>query len=83
VETPHKFITAVINLSGVSTNKTIIYFIAMQTYKELITKTYISLLTGISVNFFEMKLVQVLAPIFACILDCFLVHAGRHRRCDF
>jgi hypothetical protein len=27
--------------------------------------------------------VQVLAPIFACILDCFLVHAGRHRRCDF
>jgi phage-related holin len=37
VETPHKFITAVINLRGVSTNKTIIYFIAMQTYKELIT----------------------------------------------
>jgi hypothetical protein len=29
------FITAVINLRGVSTNKTIIYFIAMQTYKEL------------------------------------------------
>jgi hypothetical protein len=28
---------AVINLRGVSTNKTIIYFIAMQTYKELIT----------------------------------------------
>jgi hypothetical protein len=27
---------AVINLHGVSTNKTIIYFIAMQTYKELI-----------------------------------------------
>jgi hypothetical protein len=27
---------AVINLRGVSTNKTIIYFIAMQTYKELI-----------------------------------------------
>jgi hypothetical protein len=26
---------AVINLRGVSTNKTIIYFIAMQTYKEL------------------------------------------------
>jgi hypothetical protein len=26
---------AVINLCGVSTNKTIIYFIAMQTYKEL------------------------------------------------
>jgi hypothetical protein len=25
---------AVINLRGVSTNKTIIYFIAMQTYKE-------------------------------------------------
>jgi hypothetical protein len=36
VETPRKFITAVINLRGVSTNKTI-YFIAMQTYKELIT----------------------------------------------
>jgi hypothetical protein len=34
VETPHKFITAVINLHGVSTNKTIICFIAMQTYKE-------------------------------------------------
>jgi hypothetical protein len=29
---------AVINLRGVSTNKTIIYFIAMQTYKELINK---------------------------------------------
>jgi hypothetical protein len=27
---------AVINLRGVSTNKTIIYLIAMQTYKELI-----------------------------------------------
>ena len=27
----------VINLRGVSTNKTIIYFIAMQTYKELIS----------------------------------------------
>jgi hypothetical protein len=36
VETPRKFITAVINLRGVSTNKTIIDFIAMQTYKELI-----------------------------------------------
>ena len=36
VETARKFITAVINLRGVSTNKTIIYFIAMQTYKELI-----------------------------------------------
>jgi hypothetical protein len=35
VETPHKFITAVINLRRVSTNKTIICFIAMQTYKEL------------------------------------------------
>jgi hypothetical protein len=32
---PRKFITAVINLRGVSTNKTIICFIAMQTYKEL------------------------------------------------
>jgi hypothetical protein len=28
---------AVINLRGVSTNKTIICFIAMQTYKELMT----------------------------------------------
>ena len=37
METPRKFITAVINLRGVSTNKTIIYLIAMQTYKELIT----------------------------------------------
>ena len=35
VETPRKFITAVINLRGVSTNKTIVCFIAMQTYKEL------------------------------------------------
>ena len=33
VETPRKL--AVINLRGVSTNKTIICFIAMQTYKEL------------------------------------------------
>ena len=36
METPRKFIAAVINLRGVSTNKTIIYLIAMQTYKELI-----------------------------------------------
>jgi hypothetical protein len=42
VETPRKFITAVINLRGVSTNKTIIYFIAMQTYKELINSLFIS-----------------------------------------
>jgi hypothetical protein len=35
VETPRIFITAVINLRGVSTNKPIICFIAMQTYKEL------------------------------------------------
>jgi hypothetical protein len=35
VEIPRKFITAVINLRGVSTNKTIKCFIAMQTYKEL------------------------------------------------
>jgi hypothetical protein len=34
VETPRKFITALINLRGASTNKTIICFIAMQTYKE-------------------------------------------------
>jgi hypothetical protein len=40
VETPRKCINAVINLRGVSTNKTIIYFIAMQTYKELITQAY-------------------------------------------
>ena len=39
METPRKFITAkLINLRGVSTNKTIIYFIAMQTYKELISR---------------------------------------------
>ena len=31
---------AVINLRGVSTNKTIICFIAMQTYKELIRDFY-------------------------------------------
>jgi hypothetical protein len=37
VETPRKFITATIFLRGVSTNKTIIYIIAMQTHKELIT----------------------------------------------
>jgi hypothetical protein len=36
VETPRKFITAVINLRGISTNKTIICFIAMQTYKEIV-----------------------------------------------
>jgi hypothetical protein len=36
VETPRKFITAAINLRGVSTNKTIICFIAMQTYKEIV-----------------------------------------------
>jgi hypothetical protein len=40
VETPRKFITAKLftfhYLRGVSTNKTIIYLIAMQTYKELI-----------------------------------------------
>jgi hypothetical protein len=41
VETPRKFITAKLkaanlNLRGVSTNKSIICFIAMQTYKELI-----------------------------------------------
>jgi hypothetical protein len=46
VETPRKFHTAnyyidifaVLNLRGVSTNKSIICFIAMQTYKELISK---------------------------------------------
>jgi hypothetical protein len=38
VETPRNFITAVIKLRGVSTNKTIICFIAMQTYKELIKR---------------------------------------------
>ena len=40
METPRKFITAVINLRGVSTNKTIIYFIAMQTYKELLVSSF-------------------------------------------
>ena len=40
METPRKFITVVINLRGVSTNKTIICFIAMQTYKELISEKY-------------------------------------------
>jgi hypothetical protein len=34
---------AVINLRGVSTNKTIIYFIAMQTYKELFMEPNISM----------------------------------------
>ena len=34
---------AVINLRGVSTNKTIICFIAMQTYKELITSNHLHL----------------------------------------
>jgi hypothetical protein len=48
VETPRKFITfitfiAVINLRGVSTNKTIICFIAMQTYKELIYNIFTEL----------------------------------------
>jgi hypothetical protein len=53
VETPHKFITAVINLRGVSTNKTIICFIAMQTYKELIINTLFDLLSMhfIRINF--------------------------------
>ena len=32
---------AVINLCGVSTNKTIIYIIAMQTYKELISLEFV------------------------------------------
>jgi hypothetical protein len=44
-----KFITAVINLRGVSTNKTIIYFIAMQTYKELTLDTVVN--TVILVDF--------------------------------
>jgi hypothetical protein len=33
------YITHLLNLRGVSTNKTIICFIAMQTYKELILST--------------------------------------------
>ena len=44
---------AVINLRGVSTNKTIIYLIAMQTYKELIpiyTITVSHCLTGLNVH---------------------------------
>ena len=46
VETPRKFITAVINLRGVSTNKTIIYVLppCMQTYKELIRDLVIGIL---------------------------------------
>jgi hypothetical protein len=36
---------AVINLPGVSTNKTIIYFIAMQTYKELVSQLFVGLTT--------------------------------------
>ena len=52
METPRKFITAVINLRGVSTNKTIIYLIAMQTYKELISiyiiNTYIPLMDRVN-----------------------------------
>ena len=40
---------AVINLRGVSTNKTIIYFIAMQTYKELILETVTSSLETFSI----------------------------------
>ena len=39
---------AVINLRGVSKNKTIICFIAMQTYKELITKNIIVLSSEMS-----------------------------------
>jgi hypothetical protein len=46
VETPRKFITAVIHLRGVSTNKTIIYVLppCMQTYKELIRGACVMLL---------------------------------------
>ena len=48
METPRKFITAVINLRGVSTNKSIIIcFIAMQTYKELKLLTTCNKLDGI------------------------------------
>jgi hypothetical protein len=42
---------AVINLRGVSTNKTIIYLIAMQTYKELnIFLLYFFVLLGSSIQ---------------------------------
>ena len=52
-------IFAVINLRGVSTNKTIIYFIAMQTYKELI-KT--KLLREIARNAFQKFQHQSIPP---------------------
>jgi hypothetical protein len=39
---------AVINLRGASTSKTIIYFIAMQTYKELIKIVVIILQNSLS-----------------------------------
>jgi hypothetical protein len=42
---------AVINLRGVSTNKTIVCFIAMQTYKELIEKSVkYSILNGSQIS---------------------------------
>jgi hypothetical protein len=41
---------AVINLRGVSTNKTIIYFIAMQTYKELRFNTYLHSVNWIQID---------------------------------
>ena len=37
---------AVINLRGVSTNETIIYLIAMQTYKELIKEGFVFYITN-------------------------------------
>jgi hypothetical protein len=65
---------AVINLRGVSTNKTIIYFIAMQTYKELIT---ILSIDNISVTldifgvlfskFYSYIYIQILS-IFKCLM---------------
>jgi hypothetical protein len=65
---------ALINLRGVSTNKTIIYFIAMQTYKELIT---ILSIDNISVTldifgvlfskFYSYIYIQILS-IFKCLM---------------
>jgi hypothetical protein len=57
VETPRKFITAFIYfLRGVSTNKTIICFIAMQTYKELIKVSLVRFPPATTLDKLEMTL---------------------------
>jgi hypothetical protein len=55
VETPRKFIIAVINLRRVSTNKTIICFIAKQTYKELkiLIVRYLSIFEKYLLTYFQ------------------------------